>query len=153
MHLPGRQTPVELPVVSRFFSDVPATRAEDIMDPVTGSNDLGTLGLGLLIAGAAAGLFSGVLGRGAGLILVPALYLALSAAGVAAELRLHLAMGTTLACLLPWRWPGWPPSSGSVDWKLAKAVIGPLVIGVVSGAAMPPGIEPNAGTDLRRPWR
>jgi uncharacterized membrane protein YfcA len=119
----------------RIFSDVPATRAEDIMDLLTGSNDLGTLGLGLLIAGAAAGLFSGVLGRGAGLILVPALYLALSAAGVAAELRLHLAMGTTLACLLPLALAGLAAELRSVDWKLAKAVIGPLVIGVVSGAA------------------
>ena len=105
------------------------------MDLLTGSNDLGTLGLGLLIAGAAAGLFSGVLGRGAGLILVPALYLVLSAAGVAANLRMHLATGTALACLLPLALAALAAEVRSVDWKLAEAVIGPLVIGIVSGAA------------------
>jgi len=112
-----------------------AARAEGVTDLLTGNNDLGTLGLGLLIAGAAAGLFSGVLGRGAGLILVPALYLVLSAAGVAADLRMHLAIGTALACLLPLSLAALSSEVRSVDWKAAKPVIGPLVIGIVSGAA------------------
>ena len=105
------------------------------MDLLTGSNDLGTLGLGLLIAGAAAGLFGGVLGRGAGLILVPALYLVAQAAGVAANLRMHLAIGTALACLVPLSLAALSSEVRSVDWKAAKPVIGPLVIGIVSGAA------------------
>jgi len=71
------------------------------MDFLTGNNDLGTLGLGLIIAGAAAGLFSGVMGRGAGFVLVPALYSALASAGVAPDLRLHVAIGTALAALVP----------------------------------------------------
>jgi len=71
------------------------------MNFLTGSNDLGTLGLGLLIAGATAGLFSGVLGRGAGLILVPALFLVARALGMAPALAMPLAAGTALACLVP----------------------------------------------------
>lgn len=71
------------------------------MDLFSGSNDLGTLGLGLLIAGAAAGLFAGVMGRGAGLILVPALYLVLRAAGPMPDMAMHLAIGTSFAALVP----------------------------------------------------
>ncbi|GAA0527458.1 putative membrane protein YfcA [Rhizomicrobium palustre] len=71
------------------------------MDFFSGGSDAGTLGLGLLIAGAAAGLFSGLLGRGAGLILVPALYQVAEQLGVATAVRFPLAAGTSLACLLP----------------------------------------------------
>jgi uncharacterized membrane protein YfcA len=71
------------------------------MDFLSGSNDLGTLGLGLLMAGAAAGLFSGVLGRGAGLILVPALFLVARSAGLRPESAIHMAVGTSFLCLVP----------------------------------------------------
>lgn len=71
------------------------------MDFLSGSNDLGTLGLGLLIAGAAAGLFSGVLGRGAGLILVPALFLVALSAGLRPDSAIHMAVGTSFLCLVP----------------------------------------------------
>jgi uncharacterized membrane protein YfcA len=71
------------------------------MDFFSGSNDLGTLGLGLLMAAAAAGLFSGVLGRGAGLILLPALFLVARATGLPLEKALPLAIGTSFACLVP----------------------------------------------------
>jgi Sulfite exporter TauE/SafE. len=71
------------------------------MDFLSGSNDLGTLGLGLLMAGAAAGLFSGVLGRGAGLILVPALFLVAQSAGLRPDSAIHVAVGTSFLCLVP----------------------------------------------------
>lgn len=71
------------------------------MDFFSGSNDLGTLGLGLLMAGAAAGLFSGVLGRGAGLILVPSLFLVARSAGLTPDRAMPLAIGTSFLSLLP----------------------------------------------------
>jgi uncharacterized membrane protein YfcA len=71
------------------------------MDLFTVSNDSGTLALGLLIAGAAAGLISGVLGRGGVLLLVPALFLAAHALGIAPGLAFPLAAGTALAAMLP----------------------------------------------------
>jgi uncharacterized membrane protein YfcA len=71
------------------------------MDFFTGSNDLGTLGLGLLIAGAAAGLFRGMLGAGAGLILVPVLYDIFGELGLPQQLRFQMAASTALLCLLP----------------------------------------------------
>ena len=71
------------------------------MDILTGSNDLGTLGLGLAIAGAVAGLMAGVLGRGAGLILVTALFLVARAAGLTPEPAIRMAIGTAFLCQVP----------------------------------------------------
>lgn len=101
------------------------------MDFLSGGNDLGTLGLGLLIAGAAAGLVSGALGRGAGLILVPALFLAARNAGLTPDNAFHLAAGTGFAALLPL-------SLGLLatrvpDWNLARRAAPALAIGVIVG--------------------
>jgi uncharacterized membrane protein YfcA len=71
------------------------------MDFLSGGNDLGTLGLGLLMAGAAAGLVSGVLKRGAGLILVSALFLVARSTGLMPDKAMLLAVGTSFACLVP----------------------------------------------------
>lgn len=52
-------------------------------------------------AGVAAGLLAGLLGVGGGIVLVPVLDLAFGAAGVADHLRMHLAVGTSLASIVP----------------------------------------------------
>lgn len=101
------------------------------MDFLSGGNDLGTLGLGLLIAGAVAGLVSGALGRGAGLILVPALFLAARGAGLMPDKAFHLAAGTGFAALLPL-------SLGLLagrlpDWNATRRAAPPLAMGVVTG--------------------
>lgn len=104
----------------------------------SGQNDLGTLALGLVIAGAAAGLFRGVLGFGGGLILLPVLYHVLAQMGVNAAVRLPLAAGTTLAALLPvtlsalqdhWK-------AKAVDIALVKRWSLPLILGAISGAML-----------------
>jgi uncharacterized membrane protein YfcA len=108
------------------------------MEFFSGSNDLGTLGLGLLIAGTAAGLFSGMLGSGGGLILVPVLYHVLGALGVSEAVRLHLAAGTALAALLPMTLASanaeW--NAKAVDVALLKRWSAPLLVGVIGGAAV-----------------
>jgi uncharacterized protein len=103
----------------------------DSMDFLSGGNDLGTLGLGLLIAGAAAGLVAGALGRGAGLILVPALFLAARGAGLMPDKAFHLAVGTGFAALLPLSLgllAGRAP-----DWTTARRTAAPLAVGVIAG--------------------
>jgi uncharacterized protein len=53
------------------------------------------------IAGLIAGFLSGLLGIGGGGVLVPVLYEAFGLAGVAEDVRMHLALGTTLAVIAP----------------------------------------------------
>lgn len=105
------------------------------MDFFTGSNDAGTLGLGLAIAAAVAGLFAGTLGRGAGLILVPALYHVLSQMGVSDALRFNLAAGTSLACLVPLSLYAAGASRQALDKAEIKATAPLLVLGLVLGTA------------------
>lgn len=102
----------------------------------TGANDLGTLGLGLLIAGVVSGLASGVLGWGGGLVIVPVLYHVLGAAGVPESLRMHLAVGTSLAILLPNTLAALSSEKKDVDWALAKRWAAPVALGAAGGAVL-----------------
>jgi uncharacterized membrane protein YfcA len=52
-------------------------------------------------AGLGGGVLAGLLGVGGGIILVPALDYAFGAVGVAEELRMHMAVGTSLASIVP----------------------------------------------------
>ncbi len=108
------------------------------MDFFTGNNDAGTLGLGLLIAGTAAGLFSGMLGVGGGLILVPVFYHVLGELGVSDAVRLHLAAGTALAALLPTTLAALHNhlKAEAVDTALVKRWSAPLAVGVIGGAVL-----------------
>lgn len=55
----------------------------------------------LAAAGVAAGLLAGLLGVGGGIVLVPVLDLAFGVSGVPDHLRMHLAVGTSLASIIP----------------------------------------------------
>ena len=65
------------------------------------SSELGTLALGLVIAGVVSGLTAGMLGVGGGIVVVPVLYHVLSLVGVDESVRMHLAIGTSLATIIP----------------------------------------------------
>ena len=56
--------------------------------------------LGYLALGAAAGTMAGLFGVGGGLIIVPALVFAFGLQGVAPEVTMHLAVGTSLATIV-----------------------------------------------------
>ncbi|MEQ1578126.1 MAG: sulfite exporter TauE/SafE family protein [Hyphomicrobium sp.] len=89
----------------------------------------------VIVAGLAAGFLSGLLGIGGGGILVPVLYEAFGAAGVPEEVRMHVALGTTLAVIAPTvlRSLAAHHARGAVD-VLVVIRIGPWVaLGVVAG--------------------
>ena len=89
----------------------------------------------LLETGAFAGTLAGLLGVGGGIVIVPILYMLLPAFGVPEELRMHLAVGTSLATIVPtglvsaqshWK-------RGGVDVDLLKKLGIFVVLGVAVG--------------------
>lgn len=55
----------------------------------------------LALTGIIAGLLAGLLGVGGGIVIVPVLYHVFSYLGIDVEIRMHLAVGTSLATIIP----------------------------------------------------
>jgi uncharacterized protein len=100
------------------------------------SNDLGTLALGLLLAGVVSGLIAGLLGVGGGIVVVPVLYNVLATIGVDESIRMHVAVGTSLAAIIPTSLSSMRAHAkrGAVDWSLIKQWAVPMVAGVIAGS-------------------
>jgi uncharacterized membrane protein YfcA len=100
------------------------------------TGELGTLGLGLVIAGVVSGVVTGMLGAGGGLVIVPVLYQVFGAAGVSDDLRMHLAIGTSLAAIIPTSLSSLSSHlrKGEVDRELLNHWAAPLLAGVLLGA-------------------
>lgn len=96
-----------------------------------------TMLLGLLIAGGVfTGVLSGLFGVGGGGILVPVLYEVLGAFGVPEDVRMHLAVGTSFAVIIPtsFRAAGSHYQRGSIDIAVLRLLGPAAIIGVVLGA-------------------
>lgn len=98
--------------------------------------DLLPFGLALLLAGALSGTLAGLLGAGGGIVIVPVLYLMFPFLDVADSVRMPLAVGTSLAVILPTGL-----MSARAHWRrggLDPAIVGRLgpwvALGVVIGA-------------------
>lgn len=65
------------------------------------AGEIAALAALLVAGGVLAGLLSGLLGVGGGGILVPVLYELFSVMGVAEDIRMHMAVGTTFAIIIP----------------------------------------------------
>jgi uncharacterized membrane protein YfcA len=89
----------------------------------------------LLLAGAVAGVLAGLLGVGGGIVIVPALYHIFSYLEVPDEVRMHLAVGTSLATIIPTsiRSVKAHHDRGSFDSTLFKSWIPGIVVGVLLG--------------------
>ena len=100
--------------------------------------DLGTLALGLVIAGVVGGLVAGMLGVGGGIVVVPILYHVLAALGVDESVRMHIAVGTSLATIIPTSFSSASAHNkkGAVDWDLLKRWAIPMLLGVLAGSAL-----------------
>jgi uncharacterized membrane protein YfcA len=85
--------------------------------------------VGMMIAtGVVAGLLAGLLGVGGGIVIVPVLDTALGIYGVDSEIRMHIAVATSLACIILTSVSSSRAhhAKGSVDFSLVK-VWGPAV--------------------------
>jgi uncharacterized membrane protein YfcA len=89
-------------------------------------------------AGLAGGVLAGLLGVGGGIILVPALDYAFGAVGVAEELRMHMAVGTSLASIVPTAIVSARShrQRGAIDPGLSRRWSPAISIGAVLGAVI-----------------
>jgi len=96
---------------------------------------LAMLGMGLV-----AGLLAGLLGVGGGIVMVPSLYLIFGAFEVDQAVRMHMAVGTSLAAMIPTsiRSALAHRQRGAVDGDLFRAWVLPVIAGAVVGSLLAP---------------
>lgn len=102
------------------------------------AGELALLALGVGMAGLLAGVIAGLLGVGGGIVLVPVLFQAFSLIGVPASLCMPLAVGTSLATIIPTSIRSTLSHNrrGAVDWPVLKAWFWPTVVGVLAGSSV-----------------
>ncbi len=108
------------------------------MDLGTPLGELALLAGVLLTAGFVSGLLVGLLGIGGGGILVPVLYDTFLALGVDEAVCFHLAVGTSLAIIVPTSLRSFllHRAKGAVDMTLVRSMAVPVVVGVGLGAVV-----------------
>jgi uncharacterized membrane protein YfcA len=90
----------------------------------------------LIAAGAVGGLLAGLLGVGGGIVIVPALDLALTQAGVDPAVALHVAVATSMATIVPTSVSSSRTHArrGFVDHEVIRRWALPIVAGALGGA-------------------
>lgn len=102
----------------------------------TSQSDLGVLALGLVIAGAVGGLAAGVLDIGGGIVIVPVLYHVMAALGIAASVRMHVAIATSLAAMIPAALAHVQKAKNRLDWRQARTDLAVVIPAVAIGSAV-----------------
>jgi len=99
-------------------------------------NDIAWFAAALLAAGALTGLLAGLFGVGGGAVIVPVLYELFRIAGVPEEPRMPLAVGTSLAIIIPTSVRSFNAhrATGAVDMSILRIWAAPVVVGVMSGS-------------------
>lgn len=94
--------------------------------------------LTLLATGVIAGIIAGLLGVGGGIVTVPVLEYMLRFAQVESQWRMHVAVATSLAAIIPTAISSTRAhhARGAVDWSLAKAWAVPMLLGALAGSVL-----------------
>jgi uncharacterized protein len=102
------------------------------------AGELTALLIGLLLAGVLTGLLAGVFGVGGGAIIVPVLYEFFRIMHVPHEVRMPLAVGTSLAIIVPTSIRSFMAhkAKGAVDMSILRLWAVPVVIGVLAGSVV-----------------
>jgi uncharacterized membrane protein YfcA len=97
-----------------------------------------TIAVTLLVAGALTGVLAGLFGVGGGALMVPVLYEVFGVLNVPDETRMPLAVGTSLAIIIPTSIRSYLShrARGAVDEALLRVWAVPIVLGVVAGAVL-----------------
>lgn len=101
---------------------------------------------GLMLTGAVAGVLAGLLGVGGGIVIVPVLYSVLEVLGVDAEVRMHVAVATSLTTIIPTAVASARAHhrKGAIDLPLARRLAPWNFIGAVIGAGLAVSIDGRA---------
>lgn len=99
---------------------------------------LALLALALAAGGLVTGFMAGLLGIGGGGVLVPVLYEVWTLLGVDPVIRMHMAVGTSLAVVIPTSLKSFTAhrARGAVDIGLLRRLAVPVVLGVAGGAVV-----------------
>jgi uncharacterized protein len=99
---------------------------------------LAAFALGLVIAGLAGGVIAGLLGVGGGIVMVPVLFHVFSGLGLDESVRMPLAVGTSLATIIPAsiRSNLSHQKKGAVDMALLKSWAPAVIAGVLAGTVV-----------------
>ncbi|MEL6872886.1 MAG: sulfite exporter TauE/SafE family protein, partial [Pseudomonadota bacterium] len=94
------------------------------------------LGLALALAGCVTGFLAGLFGIGGGGIMVPILFEVFRYAGVDEAIRMHVAVGTALAAMIPTSLSSLRShhARGNVDLGIIQRMALPVVAGVLVGS-------------------
>ncbi|TVR08623.1 MAG: sulfite exporter TauE/SafE family protein [Salinarimonadaceae bacterium] len=100
--------------------------------------DLAILAVALLAAGAVTGVLAGLFGVGGGAVIVPILYEVFGILGISDDVRMPLAVGTSLAIIIPTSIRSFigHRRKGAVDMDLLRAWAVPVVLGVLIGSVI-----------------
>ena len=92
----------------------------------------------LAVSGVIAGFAAGLLGVGGGIVTVPVLEYSLRFAGVPEEYRMHVAVATSLAAIIPTSISSARThhARGAVDWELARRWAAPMVVAALAGSLL-----------------
>lgn len=99
------------------------------------ANELAILALAIVAAGLLMGFLSGLFGIGGGGVVVPLLYELFRVAGVSDDIRMHVAIGTSLMIMIPTtlRSMAAHRAKGSLDATVVRRLALPVLIGVAFG--------------------
>lgn len=92
----------------------------------------------LALAGCGSGFLAGMLGVGGGIVVVPALFYVLAAFDVPLDLRMHIAVGTSLGSIIPTSIISLRAHNkrGAVDWPLFRQWTPWVALGVILGSTI-----------------
>lgn len=98
--------------------------------------ELAALAVALVIAGGVTGVLAGLFGVGGGAVMVPVLYQLFVFIGVPEEVRMHLAVGTSLAVIIPTSIRSYRAhlARKAVDIATLRTWAVPVLLGVIAGA-------------------
>lgn len=91
------------------------------------------LGVGMI-----AGVFAGLLGVGGGVIIVPMLVFGLTWQGVPGEHVMHLALGTSMACIIFTSFSSFLAhhKHGAVHWEIVRRIVPGILTGTFLGSCL-----------------